>query len=180
MSDETADQENEEIEDTEGEDAEGLEGSDSGRKFSGRKIVLIAAPVLLLLLGGAGAYFGGFLSSGEDEALAAAEAEGKPDSVVFYDLPDLLVNLSSRSRKPIFLKMSISLELGGDADAARVGKVLPRVIDNFQTYLRELRAEDLQGSAGIYRLREDLLVRVNIAAKPARIRDVLFREILVQ
>ncbi|MBZ0325118.1 MAG: flagellar basal body-associated FliL family protein, partial [Alphaproteobacteria bacterium] len=90
------------------------------------------------------------------------------------------VNLNSQSRKPVFLKMSISLELAGESDAARVRQVLPRVIDNFQTYLRELRTEDLQGSAGLYRLREELLVRVNHAAEPAKVRDVLFREMLVQ
>jgi len=179
MSDEPDDQEINESEAAEGEDGEGPEGAGGGRRFSGKKIVLIAAPVLLLLLGGAGAYFGGVFSSGDAEK-ATAESEAAPESIVFYDLPDLLVNLNSRSRKPVFLKMSISLELGAESDVARVRKVLPRVIDNFQTYLRELRAEDIQGSAGLHRLREELLVRVNIAAEPAQVRDVLFREMLVQ
>ena len=178
MSEEPDDKELDKSEAAGGEDEEGLVES-GGRRFSGKKIVLIAAPVLLLLLGGAGAYFGGLFSSGEEEGAAAA-AEAAPKSVVFYDLPDLLVNLNSQSRKPVFLKMSISLELAGESDAARVRQVLPRVIDNFQTYLRELRTEDLQGSAGLYRLREELLVRVNHAAEPAKVRDVLFREMLVQ
>jgi flagellar protein FliL len=63
---------------------------------------------------------------------------------------------------------------------ARLQAVMPRVIDNFQVYLRELRVEDLRGSAGVYRLREELLVRVNSAAAPVKVRDVLFKEMLVQ
>jgi flagellar FliL protein len=57
---------------------------------------------------------------------------------------------------------------------------MPRIIDNFQVYLRELRLDDLRGSAGIYRLREELLMRVNTAAQPVHVKDVLFREMLVQ
>jgi flagellar protein FliL len=57
---------------------------------------------------------------------------------------------------------------------------MPRIIDTFVTYLRELRPEDLRGSAGLMRLREEMLVRVQAAARPARVTDVLFREMLVQ
>ena len=57
---------------------------------------------------------------------------------------------------------------------------MTKIIDNFQTYLRELRIEDLRGSAGMYRLREELFVRVNAAAAPVKVKDVLFREMLVQ
>ena len=40
--------------------------------------------------------------------------------------------------------------------------------------------EDLRGSAGMYRLREELLMRVTEAAQPVRVHDVLFQEMLVQ
>src|SRR4029077_17291834 len=95
-------------------------------------------------------------------------------------LPDLLVNLNSTGRKTSFLKISISLDLEEQADTARIQAVMPRIIDNFQVYLRELRVEDLRGSGGIYRLREELLARVNAAASPAKVADVLFKEMLVQ
>ncbi len=58
--------------------------------------------------------------------------------------------------------------------------MMPRIIDNFQVYLRELRVEDLKGSAGMYRLREEMLIRVSAAVAPAKINDVLFKEMLVQ
>ena len=65
-------------------------------------------------------------------------------------------------------------------DIPRLETILPRIIDNFQVYLRELRIEDLQGSAGLYRLREELLTRVSVAAAPAKVHDVLFKEMLIQ
>jgi flagellar FliL protein len=78
------------------------------------------------------------------------------------------------------LKMRVSLELANEEDITTVEMVLPRIVDNFQVYLRELRLEDLQGAAGMYRLREELLNRVNAAVRPARVSDVLFKEMIVQ
>jgi flagellar FliL protein len=57
---------------------------------------------------------------------------------------------------------------------------MPRLLDMFQTYLREMRPEELRGSAGTWRLREELLARANIALAPVRVVDVLFIELLVQ
>jgi flagellar protein FliL len=150
---------------------------------SGRKklIIFIAAPVLALLLIGAGLYFTGMLSRFMGGAKTEAQEEKKvPKESVFFDLPDILVNLNGSGKKASFLKMSVSLELDSAADLPKLQAVLPRIIDNFQVYLRELRVEDLKGSAGMYRLREELLLRVNAAVAPAKINDVLFKEMLVQ
>ena len=153
------------------------------RKFSGKKIVLFfVLPVLLLFITGAGIYFSGLADPflGGDEAekdLLATEPEGPP---AYYDLPDMLVNLNSTGRKTSYLKISVSLELSSAEDVEPLELVLPRVIDNFQVYLRELRIEDLRGSAGLQRLREELLLRVASAAQPAIVKDVLFREMLIQ
>ena len=102
------------------------------------------------------------------------------ENAVFFPLEELIVNLNAGGRKSTFLKIRISLELADGEDISRIESVMPRIMDNFQVYLRELRIEDLKGSAGMYRLREELLTRVNAAAAPAKIRDVLFKEILVQ
>ena len=59
-------------------------------------------------------------------------------------------------------------------------RLMPRVIDHFQVYLRELRVDDLHGSAGVYRLKEELLRRVSAAAHPVEVRDVLFKDMLIQ
>lgn len=156
------------------------------KKLSGKKIVLyIVLPILFLGGGGAGVLLSGVLDGGHEEPAAvshSAQAEGPtvPAKTVFFDLPELLVNLNSTGRRPNFLKMKVSLELASEMDASRVRELSPRIIDNFQVYLRELRVEDLRGSAGIYRLREELLARVNSAVRPTKVRDVLFRDMLVQ
>ena len=90
------------------------------------------------------------------------------------------MNLNTSGKRKSFLKLKVSLELGKADDQKILEQVLPRVVDNFQVYLRELRAEDLRGSAGLYRLREDLLSRAQTAAAPAEVRDVLFKEMLIQ
>lgn len=99
---------------------------------------------------------------------------------VFFPLEEVIVNLNTGGRQSTFLKIKISLELADAGDISRIETVMPRIMDNFQVYLRELRIEDLKGAAGMYRLREELLTRVNIAAAPAKINDVLFKEMLVQ
>jgi flagellar FliL protein len=154
------------------------------RRFAGRTLVLFVIAPLLLLGGlGAGAHFMGltamlFGGHAPDKTEEAAAQTAKP--AVFYNMPEMLVNLNTAGRRASFLKISVSLELESALDIPRIEAVMPRIVDNFQIYLRELRIEDLRGSAGLYRLREELLSRVNNAAQPARVNDVLFKEMLVQ
>ncbi len=146
------------------------------RKRPPLKWILAAATVVLLLAGGGtGAYF---VFSGKDKGLTTA-AQAKP--AVFLDLPDVLVNLSSTGNdRAQYLKMKIVLELPEQTMIAQVQPILPRVLDAFQTYLRELRPTDLDGSAGLYRLKEELTRRVNASISPSRVNAVLFKEIVVQ
>lgn len=113
---------------------------------------------------------------------APADAAGDPSGVgaVFYEMPEMLVNINTAGRTRNFLKIKVSLELASEQDIARIDNVLPRIVDNFQVYLRELRLEDLQGAAGMYRLREELLNRVNAAVRPSQVKDVLFKDMIVQ
>lgn len=170
------------------DDEELLEDEDLDQKlkpkrFAGKKVVLIAAGVLLLLVAGAVVWL--LLSGDESDsqtqtAAAGSEtAEVTADDVVFYDLPEMLISLSAGDGQS-YLKVRVSLELGSPAASARIESLLPRVVDNFQIYLREIRAEDLDGSAGMYRLKEELLRRINLAVAPVEVRDILFRELLIQ
>ncbi len=102
------------------------------------------------------------------------------EAAAFLAIPTMIVNLATASGTPRYLRLSVQLELENEADLAAVEAVIPRVIDQFQTYLRELRIKDLRGSAGIYRLQMELLWRVNQAAAPIEVKDVLFQEILIQ
>lgn len=162
--------------------------------LSRKTLMFVVAPAVLVVVLGLGAYM--FLFSGGDEEHAVADGghgtsvegaegvhvEGEPHPV-FYDVPDILVNVATgEDSKPAFLKLSVSLELEGEAEAAKaaIEPVMPRVVDQLQTYLRELRVEDLTGSASVFRLKEEMLRRVNLAVEPVKIKDVLFREMIIQ
>jgi flagellar FliL protein len=164
--------------DEEPQDEGSAGGSPRRRWRPSRRQILIAAPVLLLVLGGAaGAFFLGLADLG-----GATEAEGGiAQPKVYFDMPEMLVNLAGRGeQRAQYLKLSVSLELPDDKATAALEPVLPRVVDLFQVYLRELRAEDLEGSAGIYRLKEELIRRVNLEIHPHAVSDVLFKDIIIQ
>lgn len=146
------------------------------RKLPPLKWIIIGAAALLSLSGaGAGAYF--FLGARNSSQAVAAPV--KP--AAFLDMPDVLVNLANPGTdRTQYLKVKITLELPEQAMVAQVQPVLPRVMDAFQTYLRELRSTDLEGSAGLYRLKEELTRRVNASIAPNRVSAVLFKEIVVQ
>jgi len=152
------------------------------RKFLTKKILMIAIPALLLVLGGggAGAYFLLFKKSDKELAAKDAEVPLTPPKVAFSDMQDILVNIQSNDGTPAYLKLGVSLELEDDAQKAALTPLMPRITDQFQAYLRELRLDDLKGSAGVLRLKEELLRRVNVAAAPYKVRDVLLKEMIVQ
>ncbi|PCI56371.1 MAG: flagellar basal body protein FliL [Alphaproteobacteria bacterium] len=195
---------------------------------------MILVPILLLVGGGAGAYFMGMLDSilgiekeciidedadheesgehGDDEDVPeeCEEEEGDHEDeddghgdkkkkkgdkkssdghggdgeeggeTAFLAIPTMIVNLNTEDGTPRYLRLTVQLELEDPSEKAEVEAIIPRVIDQFQTYLRELRVRDLRGSAGIYRLQMELLWRVNQASDPIEIKDVLFQEILIQ
>lgn len=139
-------------------------------------MVIAGAVVVLLAAAGGGAYFFLFAGNGNEKSELA-----EVRTSVFYDLPTITVNLNDDAdNDEVFLKLAIALELSDEALIDLVEPRMPRVLDTFQVYLRELRRSDLEGSAGIYRLKEELRRRVNLAVFPAQVDSILFKEILVQ
>lgn len=189
-----------------GEGAEGAEGEAAAKKkMSGKKLVLfIILPAVLVLGGGGAAAFlllggggeqhaeanegAGKAKGGHGEAEGAGEAVPGPngttimhgDDVVFVTLPEMLVNIQGPEGRPAFLKLTLTLEAPDDATVAALGEHIPRVTDQFNGFLRELRTDDLAGSAGAYRLRLELLRRVNLVIAPLQVNAVLIEEMLVQ
>ncbi|HEU5048556.1 MAG TPA: flagellar basal body-associated FliL family protein [Rickettsiales bacterium] len=102
------------------------------------------------------------------------------DDVQYYNLPEFLVNLNTGGKQTSFIKMEVTLEVPTEGDNDAIDSRMPRITDSFNTYLRELRAGDIAGSAGLYRLREELLLRINKIIYPNKVNDVLFREIIIQ
>jgi flagellar FliL protein len=164
------------------EPASDAEAPSSERKSAGKKkLIMLAAPVLLIGTL-AGLWFSGVaprllgMKHNEPEKQEVA----KPSMPVFVDLPDMIANLNSPSNKPSYIKLQARLEVSQPEDAEKIKQEMPRLQDIFQTYLREMRPEELRGSPGIYRLREELLGRANVAVAPVRVNDVLFTQLLIQ
>ncbi|MBI1186320.1 MAG: flagellar basal body protein FliL [Alphaproteobacteria bacterium] len=183
------------------------EGAPKKKKLAGKNLVLfIILPAILVLGAGGGAAF--FLMKGGGPPAAHAEAgdhgkskgghgggHGEPgesvegahgvmitpgDGVVYVELPEILVNITGGDGRPAYLKLKLTLEAADDDVVAALQPEIPRVTDQFNAFLRELRTDDLAGSSGAYRLRLELLRRVNLVIAPKHINAVLIEEMLVQ
>ncbi|HEY8963460.1 MAG TPA: flagellar basal body-associated FliL family protein [Alphaproteobacteria bacterium] len=177
-----------------GEEVKPLDDEEGGKKgLTAKKLLMIVIPVLVLGVAAA-LYFTGVLDGSKEEGKEGEHVEASAEGgaggeggegggvpgAIFMEVPDLLVNLSNTGGQGRFLKLKVKLEVGSQEDLTKLESVAPRVVDQFQTFLREMRVQDMRGSAGIYRLRQELLYRVNLAAAPVKVKDVLFQEILIQ
>jgi flagellar FliL protein len=187
--------------------ADGVDGAAPGKKKLPLKMLIIAGVAGVLVLGGGGA--GAFIflkpkpeaaaeagahgekpakkpkkakgdhgGSDKPEAGAATVKEG-PDGVVFYTLPDIVVNMQTADGRATFLKLKLTFELPDHEIVEVLNPNMPRLQDMFQTFLRELRPEDLQGSQGSYQLRMEILRRVNLVVAPSKVNAVLIEEMLI-
>lgn len=172
-------------------------------------IVMIVGPLLLLGIGGGVAYFMGFFGSkkaeqtdshgkiegkeGKDNAKAGEPSEGKeggtstegrgkesPHSSVFQQLPEMMINLNAEGNKVSYLKLQVTLELDDQKNVEKIQKLLPRLQDIIQVYVRELKVADLRSAIGVEKLRSELLKRIQLIAKDVKIYDILFPQMLTQ
>lgn len=166
---------------------DGAEGDAAGSAKKGlfgltpKKMLLFGLPTVILLLGGAGAAIM-FLGGGKGEAAGRAEGEQHTEAnpYYFYEMPEMLVNINSGDGDTAFLKLKLNIEVSDEALIPVLDETMPRVIDRYQGFLRELRPEDLAGSAGYYRLKLELLRRVNLAIAPAEAEAVNIDQLLIQ
>ena len=154
----------------------GADGEAAPAKKGKLKLIIAAVGFMAILGGGAGWFF---LMRGHGEEVHAEAPPPKPPS--FIEVPDMLVNLVGAPGERVqYLKVKLVLEIKEEKQVETIKPSLPRVTDLFQTYLRELRPSDLNGSAGLFRLKEELTKRVNAAVSPNQVSAVLFKEIVVQ
>jgi len=171
------------------------------KKKPSLKLLLIAGAAALVVLGGGGGAAFLFLKPAPDAAHGAkakpkkakeekgghakggeaggAQVREGPDGVVFYTMPDVVVNMQTADGRPTFLKLKLTLELPDHGAAETLEPNMPRLQDMFQTFLRELRPEDLSGSQGSYQLRMEILRRVNLVIAPSKANAVLIEEMLI-
>jgi flagellar FliL protein len=173
--------------DTEADDQEGqapAEGEKKGfvKKLLGnKKLLIIVAAALLLVVGGGGAALYFFVFSGSETAESKGpEYPATPPVVAYADMDEMIVNIQSQDGTPVYLKLVVQLELFAPEEKAGIDALKPRIRDQFMGYLRELRPDDLKGSAGVMRLKEELVRRTNVAAAPYKVRDVLLKEMIIQ
>ncbi len=154
------------------------EGAEAAAPAKGkRKLVMMGGAAALVLLLGGGVWFFFMRGSGEKHVEVAAPA--KPP--VFLDVPEVLVNLANSPGERVqYLKLKVVLEVKDQPLVAQIQPTMPRVMDLFQTYMRELRPGDLNGSVGLFRLKEELTRRVNAAISPNQVNAVLFKEVVIQ
>jgi len=162
----------------EGEGAAAAEAVEAAPSKKGKlKLIIAAVGFFVIIGGGIGAWM--MMSKGHGEKHAEAAAHMKPPSYV--DVPEIMVNLVSLPGERVqYLKIRVVLEVKEDKTIEAIKPSMPRVTDIFQTYMRELRAGDLSGSAGLFRLKEELTRRVNVAVAPQQVSAVLFKEIVIQ
>jgi flagellar FliL protein len=166
--------------------ADAAEGEGGKAKGGGKgKLVIILGAVLLLGAAGGGGWFFFLRGKGGDAAKmadGAAATKAPPKKSAFLDLPEMTVNLAqgNNGERQQFLKIRVALEVGEQKIVGDIQPLMPRVMDSFQVFMRELRPADLEGSAGMYRLKEEMVRRVNVAVYPARVDAVLFKELMVQ
>jgi flagellar FliL protein len=159
------------------EKTEGGDGAAAAPKKGKLKLIIAAVGFLVIVGAGAGGWF--FFMRGHGDEHHAEAPPPKPPS--FVDIPDMLVNLVGAPGERVqYLKLKLVLEVKEEKQAEAIKPALPRVTDLFQTYMRELRPSDLNGSAGLFRLKEELTKRVNLALAPNQVNAVLFKEVVIQ
>jgi flagellar FliL protein len=159
------------------EQAEGADGADAASSKKGKLKLIIAVAGFVAILGAGAGWF--FLMRGHGEEKHAEAPPQKPPS--FVEVPDMMVNLVGAPGERVqYLRVKVVLEIKDEKQVEAIKPNLPRVTDLFQTYLRELRPSDINGSAGLFRLKEELTKRVNNAVAPQHVNAVLFKEIVVQ
>lgn len=163
------------------EDAEGTAGDAAPKSGKKKLIMIVGGVVALAALGGGGWFF--FLKPPSAEQIEAAEkAKAAKKPITFVEMKEMVIGISpapQQERAP-FIKVKVVLEVADPKISDGIKPLLPRVEDAFQVFMRELRPSDLEGSAGMFRLKEELLRRVNVTVYPAKVDAVLFKELLLQ
>jgi flagellar FliL protein len=114
-----------------------------------RKVLMIAVPALLV---GAGRRRRGRvflpLSEERNHEAKAEEVPLTPPNVAFSDMQDILVNIQSNDGTPPISSWASRWSWKTRPRKAALEPLMPRITDQFQAYLRELRLDDSKARPG--------------------------------
>jgi flagellar FliL protein len=180
------DEQNESAElETSKESDEGGENSSPKKKPFYKNVMVLAIIGGSIVAIGAGLFFtkSMWMPAKPSEAEQPVKKELQPSKALYFELANIVVNLrqTQKNKKPVYFKLSVMIEVEAQTELDALNSIKPRIIDQFQVYLRELTVEDLSASeGGLQRLREELLIRINGITKPLVVKDMLFKDVLIQ
>jgi len=145
----------------------------------GSKLPILLGIILAIVGGGAGFYltWSGTILGAPEEVVAEEEPEeGLPD-LEYISMDQLVISLppSSRSKHLVF-RGSLEVPSSYKAD---VEKLLPRITDVMNSYLRALDPGDFEAPAALVAIRAQLLQRIKIIVGQKRVNDLLVLEFVL-
>ncbi len=149
-----------------------------------RKILLIVIPVVIAIGLAVGLYFAlnhkydgtAALNYSVVKNMTEENGQATESVTVFYDLPEIKAQVKTEDGTPETVAARLSVELSKVEDVAAVEKLLPRITDAVIAHTVELTPAEVEGSAGLYWLREELLYRINLLTAPVKINNLNFKK----
>lgn len=145
------------------------------------KMPLIIGIVAALVGGGGGFYaaFSGMILAPESPKPEVEETDlpGAIPDIAFVEVEPMTISISPAAQGRQ-LRFRAQLEVPTPY-ASDVEKLLPRVVDVMNGYLRAVELRDIESAAALTRLRAQLLRRVQIVAGPGRVNDLLIMEFVL-
>lgn len=140
--------------------------------------IIAAAVVLLLLIAGALGYY--FLVMQKGDAKEKAAEDKAAEAAIYVPAPEMIVNLRTPDGQSAFLKINFAIAAHDEAAGEMLKERMPEIRDALQPFLRELRPEDLAGSAGVFRIKEEMTRRVKDRVGADKIDDILIQDMIQQ
>ncbi len=159
------------IEDADIEEDEAIERPNQRR----RKLMLFLLPLLIVIGISVGIYFAlnkSYSSLGDGYKIIQYNKDSE-EMTVFFDLPEIKTSVKSNDGLHD-LKIKITLELSNIEDLKVIEVIISKLNDVILGHVIELRLNELEGTEGLYWLKEELLYRLNLAASPVKIKDLNF------
>ena len=167
------------------------EDAEDAPKKKSKKPLLIGL-LLALILGGGGFYAvqsGLILSSGNEAAGSEHADDGhgstKTDEsssaalpeIAFVPIDPLIISLGPNAGSR-HLRFRAQLEVDAGKEAA-ILSVMPRIVDVLNGYLRAVHVKDLETPSALFKLRSQMLRRIELVAGEGRVRDLLIMEFIL-